>query len=382
MASLFSNYLLVRDSGLFDETYYCNAYPEIRERNLDPLLHYLETGAMELRNPSATFDARKYVRLCQERGEHVENPLLHCIGTRAALGSSPSLPEVVTPEGADLLVALDWVRVELGLGAERIRGSKWCLAPSPIVELAVQLGSTSTRACYGLPRTHVARKFPQYLKADHSGFEFSLSPFPAGQAGIIELVFIARTAAGANPRKRSIPIDLAIVRTVHSTGGAAGVATEELFESFIDERLWRYYFGTGSNEIDLNLYLQIPLRARPVLSCFFDPQYYLATNPDVSAAGMDPFIHFLQSGCSESRSPHPLIDFVIRRPRYCFIFSRGPSVLELHEALVLDLVDPSPYFSLDYYKNLVPRSEILQCGLLGHFLTQGLVAGLRPNPLF
>jgi len=52
MASLFSNYRLVKDSGLFDEAYYCNAYPEIREANLDPLLHYLETGAGELRNPS------------------------------------------------------------------------------------------------------------------------------------------------------------------------------------------------------------------------------------------------------------------------------------------------------------------------------------------
>ena len=66
MASLFRNYRLVKDSGLFDEIYYCNAYPEIKEKNLDPLLHYLETGASELRNPNAAFDARSYVQRCRE----------------------------------------------------------------------------------------------------------------------------------------------------------------------------------------------------------------------------------------------------------------------------------------------------------------------------
>src|ERR1022692_73341 len=110
----------------------------------------------------------------------------------------------------------------------------------------------------------------------------------------------------------------------------------------IDERLWRRYFGAGSREIDAHLYLQIPLRARPALSVFFDLQYYLATNPDVSAASVDPFIHFLQYGCGEGRSPHPLIDFAHMRSCDRFIFSREPSVLELQEALFLDLVDPSP----------------------------------------
>lgn len=151
---------------------------------------------------------------------------------------------------------------------------------------------------------------------------------------------------------------------------------------FVDERLWRHYFGAASLEINADLYLQIPLRARPVLSCFFDPQYYLATNPDVAAAGVDPFIHFLQYGCGESRSPHPLVNFVHMRECDRFVFSAEPSVPQLEEALFLDLVDPSPYFSLDHYKSQVPRSEALPCGLLGHFLTRGMVAGLRPNPLW
>ena len=158
--------------------------------------------------------------------------------------------------------------------------------------------------------------------------------------------------------------------------------TRLLSTPLVDKQLWCHHFGATSPEIDAALYLQLPLEARPLLSCFFDRQYYLATNPDISVAGIDPFIHFLQYGCSESRSPHPLIDFAYMRSRDRFIVSSTPTLSQLHDALFLDLVDPGPYFSLDFYKTQVPRSEDLPFGLLGHFLTRGLVAGLRPNPLF
>ena len=52
-----------------------------------------------------------------------------------------------------------------------------------------------------------------------------------------------------------------------------------------------------SQEIDAaRLYLQIPIPARPVLSYFFDRSTIWSTNPDVAAAGVDPFIHFLSTG--------------------------------------------------------------------------------------
>jgi GT2 family glycosyltransferase len=129
------------------------------------------------------------------------------------------------------------------------------------------------------------------------------------------------------------------------------------------------------------LYLQRPAGARPVLSHFFDKQYYVETNPDVAAAGVDPFIHFLQYGCSESRSPHPLIIFSHMRSCDRFLFSDMPTLMQLQEALFLDLVDPSPYFSSAFYKKQIPGEEDWQGGPLGHFLTRGLLAGLRPNPL-
>src|SRR5262249_55216767 len=44
----------------------------------------------------------------------------------------------------------------------------------------------------------------------------------------------------------------------------------------------------------------------------FDPQFYLATYPDVRVAGISPLLHFLTHGVHEGRSPcaelHPLGD--------------------------------------------------------------------------
>src|SRR6202161_1762805 len=103
---------------------------------------------------------------------------------------------------------------------------------------------------------------------------------------------------------------------------------------FVDEELCRQQLGRRSDEIDAaRLYLQIPIPARPMLSYFFDKHYYVATNPDVATAGVDPFIHFLKYGCAESRSPHPLVNFAHMRACDRFVFSDVPSVLQFQEAL-------------------------------------------------
>ncbi|HEV7458174.1 MAG TPA: glycoside hydrolase family 99-like domain-containing protein [Roseococcus sp.] len=44
---------------------------------------------------------------------------------------------------------------------------------------------------------------------------------------------------------------------------------------------------------------------RIMQSGLFDPAYYLAANPDVEAAGMDPLSHFLSTGWRERRDPSP-----------------------------------------------------------------------------
>src|SRR4051794_32618805 len=42
----------------------------------------------------------------------------------------------------------------------------------------------------------------------------------------------------------------------------------------------------------------------------FDPEYYLMANPDVAAAGVDPYQHYLQYGWREGRNPSAKFDTV------------------------------------------------------------------------
>lgn len=43
---------------------------------------------------------------------------------------------------------------------------------------------------------------------------------------------------------------------------------------------------------------------------WFDPDYYLAASPEARERGGDPFIDFLQHGAKEHSKPHPLFDGV------------------------------------------------------------------------
>ena len=55
----------------------------------------------------------------------------------------------------------------------------------------------------------------------------------------------------------------------------------------------------------LRIWRNIPL----ILSSgLFDDAWYLAQNPDVAAAGIDPLVHYLRWGAAEGRNPHPLFD--------------------------------------------------------------------------
>jgi hypothetical protein len=234
VTSLFSKYRLVKESGLFDEAYYCDAYPEIRAAHLDPLLHYLETGAAELRNPSKAFDARYYVALCRKRGEQIDNPLVHYLEVGAAQGLEPhpsktgakertrknNSPKTSKSDSPPILLALDRVEVEQRQRGACLTGVGWCLGTSPIAELEVKLGSLSVHARYGLERADVASRFPRTPNAGKSGFEFLLEPLPAQVDGVGELILKGRTLTGLET-SRSFEIDLPALHAARKARAAA-----------------------------------------------------------------------------------------------------------------------------------------------------------------
>ena len=65
----------IKKFKLFDYDWYLNEYEEVKNANVDPLVHYLKIGAGEKKNPSPTFDTHFY--LCSNPPARKMNPLIH-----------------------------------------------------------------------------------------------------------------------------------------------------------------------------------------------------------------------------------------------------------------------------------------------------------------
>ncbi|QOW21681.1 rhamnan synthesis F family protein [Novilysobacter avium] len=78
---------------LFNGVYYLSKNPDVRKARLNPLLHFCESGWRESRNPSADFDVDRYVQAHFRADKTEENPLLHYLaeGRRRGLEAWPVL---------------------------------------------------------------------------------------------------------------------------------------------------------------------------------------------------------------------------------------------------------------------------------------------------
>jgi hypothetical protein len=70
---------LVARSGLFDTDWYLATYPDVCGQRASALQHFMQHGAAEMRNPSASFDTGWYCRTYPDVIASGLNPLLHYV---------------------------------------------------------------------------------------------------------------------------------------------------------------------------------------------------------------------------------------------------------------------------------------------------------------
>lgn len=69
----------IRQSLLFDEKYYVETNPDVKDSGFPAIKHYLLHGGFEGRNPSMKFDSRFYLEQHQDVRDNGINPLLHYV---------------------------------------------------------------------------------------------------------------------------------------------------------------------------------------------------------------------------------------------------------------------------------------------------------------
>jgi len=70
---------LIRHSGWFDPRWYQDHYPDVADSGVDPVEHYLRTGAGEGRDPGPEFSTQHYVDSYADVAASGMNPLVHFI---------------------------------------------------------------------------------------------------------------------------------------------------------------------------------------------------------------------------------------------------------------------------------------------------------------
>ena len=74
-----STYDIIKESSLFNESYYKANYLDVKNTGIDPLRHYISHGVKEGRNPNSTFDTDYYLNKYKDVKNSNINPLLHYI---------------------------------------------------------------------------------------------------------------------------------------------------------------------------------------------------------------------------------------------------------------------------------------------------------------
>ena len=130
-----------------------------------------------------------------------------------------------------------------------------------------------------------------------------------------------------------------------------------------------------------------------------DGAFYLAGNPDLAAAGVDPVDHYMASGWREGREPAPQFDtlaycltrgitFATQNPLVHYVLHGGPARPDPDAALALRIETLAPYFDAAHYRQRLPepQAEALagasDAALLRHYVAEGWRARIGPRPDF
>ena len=133
---------------------------------------------------------------------------------------------------------------------------------------------------------------------------------------------------------------------------------------------WRHYTRVGAAE------LRSP-------SPLFDPRWYFSRYPDVRRSGIDPLAHFLRYGAAEGRDPHPLFSTSWYQAAYPEVKREGINpLLDFLRFGAAELRDPHPLFDTRWYLSQYPEVRGSGVNPLVDYLQGGAAQGRNPNPYF
>lgn len=328
----------MQKSPLFDAAWYLATYEDIHQAGVDPLVHYLETGGFEARNPSRYFDSAWYLATYPDIAEAGLNPLVHFLESGYAEGRLPLAANRLVAlqhdvaytrhkmtfsvaEEADRANALDLIR------GSRLFNAKWYINTYPDVaesnvdpaEHYLIAGATENRS----PGPDFDAEWYKSInpEAAHSSMNPLVHYLQFGQEQGFEPTMPAkpRRAAGSKVKPAEAKSSL------ESTTTASPPSREEQYmadaelvrESDLFDEKWylKTYTAVAKNGYDPALhYVRAGGMAGNNPSIHFDSEYYLGKVPELRQQGINPLVHYLKEGRAQGLKPLAVLDFVSPEP--------------------------------------------------------------------
>jgi hypothetical protein len=307
---------LLIDSGLFDRDFYASSNPDVVQRGLDPLEHYIRHGATEGRMTNPLFDGRFYSEQISPAELIHLDPLLHFIERGAAQGINPH-PLFDVRYYADKYPAVAASGINplahyLNFG--------WKERRNPTIYFDSAYYETQLSA----PLEEIGNPLVHYLE---TGAREGLDPHPLfstsyylaqngdiREADVNPLIHYV-TAGGMEGRDPHRLFDarfyleqirdiedrpLEPLRHYLEIGAWCGLDPNPYFDSAFylsrDNQLLRYRVNPLSH------YVQYGAGERRAASRSFDTRLYLETNPDAAESGVNPLAHFMSRGLADGRN--------------------------------------------------------------------------------
>jgi len=129
-------------------------------------------------------------------------------------------------------------------------------------------------------------------------------------------------------------------------------------------------------------FLEMGWKERRKPNPLFDPQWYLTRNPDVTAASINPLAHYWMFGEKQNRQPCALFDTEWYRDTYRAEIGSGSALAHYLANRRLKRFSPNRFFDIAYYLANNPDVAAADVDPFEHFVTTGYREGRSPSPNF
>ena len=419
-----SHVLAGTDNPLFDRAYYTAQYgAQVAASGLDAWQHYLQVGAKAGLNPNAWFDTAFYLKQHPDVAASGVNPLLQYEaggwrdGRATSLLFSGTAYWAANPGMAGTNPLLDMTQSTAGTAAATATGMPAGGTADPLVQASLIFAAMGATL---LPTSNAGAMATALYKS--GGWTSLVNPdamFDATfymnthRAEVLasgldplthyetvgwrqgydpSLLFSTSGYLAAHPGAASSSVDpltASLTATQQTAKVAVASTSATRIDPLLDTALVAKQIATllpsgGADPAAVNkAYQQGAWKVVTQPNVLFNSSYYLASNPDVAKAGIDPLAHYENFGWREGRNPDPLFD-----ERYYLATNPDVAKAGVNPLMHFETFgwkegrNPDPLFDTKYYLSHNPGVASAGINPLVDFETTGWQAGRNPDALF